>query len=99
VWRKAGHDHPFGEGYRGIVDWIPSRADPGEIEGLMADVPFEVLHTAFDHGTWQQVVARIMSYQGAGLRHAVIAGLNPLVAPRTLPAYVRDLARLIRALR
>jgi len=29
----------------------------------------------------------------------VVAGLNPLIAPRTAPAFFRDLVRLIRSLR
>ena len=99
VWRKAGAEHPFGDSFRGIVDWIPSRVDPEEVLRLMDEVPFEVRHTAFDHGTWQQMVARILSYRGAGLRHVVVAGLNPLIAPRTAPAFFRDLVRLIRSLR
>jgi len=99
VWAKAGAEHPFGESYRGIVDWIPSRADPDEILELMGAVPFEVRHTAFDHGTWRQLVGRILSYHAAGLRHVIVAGLNPLVDPKTAPAFLRDLIRMIRALR
>jgi phthiodiolone/phenolphthiodiolone dimycocerosates ketoreductase len=99
VWAKAGASHPFGESYRGIADWIPSHEDPEEVLALMEKVPFEVLHTAFDHGTWQQLAARILSYRSVGLRHIVIAGLTPLVDPKLTPAFLRDLARLIRALR
>lgn len=99
VWASVGARHPFGEGYRGIADWIPSRVDPAEIERLMEDVPFEVRHRAFDHGTWRQLAGRILSYRAAGLRHVVIAGLNPLVEPRTTPAFLRDLLRLIRTMR
>ncbi len=99
VWEKAGATHPFGEGYRGVVDWIPSRLDPEEVLRLMDEVPTEVLHTAFDHGTWRQVVGRVLSYRAAGLRHVVVAGVTPLVEPRRTPAFLRDLVRLVRALR
>lgn len=99
VWAKAGAEHPLGDDFRGVVDWIPSRLDPDHILKLMDDVPFEVRHQAFDHGTWRQVAARVLSYRAVGLRHVVMAGLTPLVNPRAAGAYVRDLIRLIRALR
>ncbi len=99
VWAKAGAEHPFGERYRGVADWIPSHMDPEEVLRLMDRVPFEVLHKAFDHGTWEQLLGRVVSYRAIGLRHLVIAGLTPLVAPRRTPAFLRDLVRLIRALR
>jgi len=99
VWAKVGAVHPFGDDYRGIIDWIPSRVDPEQVMKLAGEVPFEVLHQAFDHGTWRQLVGRVLSYQAAGLKHVVVAGVTPLVDPRRTPAYVRDLIRLIRALR
>lgn len=99
VWRKVGATHPFGEDYRGVVDWIPSRVDPQRILELMDDVPFEVIHQAIDHGTWRQMVGRVLSYRAAGLRHVVLAGVTPLVDPKRAPAYFRDAIRLIRALR
>lgn len=99
VWAKAGAAHPMGEGFHGVQDWVPSRLDAGEVEKWMGEVPFEVVHQAFDHGTWRQIGARILSYQAVGLRHAVLAQVGPLVDPRRAPASFRDAIRLIRALR
>lgn len=99
VWAKAGATHPMGEGFPGIQDWVPSRLDPGQVEEWMADVPFEVLHQVFDHGTWHQIAARIMSYGTVGLRHVVLGQVAPLVDPRRAPASFRDAIRVIRALR
>jgi phthiodiolone/phenolphthiodiolone dimycocerosates ketoreductase len=99
VWSAAGFRHPFGESYRGVVDWIPSRVDPDHILKLMDEVPFEVIHRYVDHGTWQELVGRLLSYRAVGLRHAVLANVAPLVDPRAAPASFRDLVRVIRALR
>jgi phthiodiolone/phenolphthiodiolone dimycocerosates ketoreductase len=99
VWAEAGARHPFGERYRGVADWIPSHVDPEEVLKLMDEVPFEVVHTYVDHGTWEQLAARILSYRAVGLRHAVLANVTPLVQPRRAPASFRDLIRLVRALR
>lgn len=99
VWRKVGARHPFGEDYRGVVDWIPSKVDPEHVLKLMDEVPFEVIHTYVDHGTWQQLATRAMSYRSVGLRHVVMANVTPLVDPRAAPASIRGLVRLVRALR
>jgi phthiodiolone/phenolphthiodiolone dimycocerosates ketoreductase len=99
VWKRAGATHPFGEGFRGIIDWIPSKLDPDQVLKLMDDVPFEVIHTFVDHGTWQQLAARALSYKAVGLRHVVMANVTPLVDPRAAPRSIRSLVRLVRALR
>jgi phthiodiolone/phenolphthiodiolone dimycocerosates ketoreductase len=99
VWRHVGAAHPFGEGYRGVVDWIPSRLDPQEVAGLMDKVPFEVVHAYVDHGTPEQLVSRLLSYRAVGLRHAVLANVAPVVDPRSTPASLRALIKVIRALR
>jgi phthiodiolone/phenolphthiodiolone dimycocerosates ketoreductase len=99
VWAKAGASHPMGEGFRGVQDWVPSRLDAGQVEKWMGDVPFEVVHQAFDHGTWRQISARILSYRAVGLRHAVLSQLGPVIEPRRAPASFRDSIRVIRALR
>jgi phthiodiolone/phenolphthiodiolone dimycocerosates ketoreductase len=99
VWARTGVAHPFGERYRGVVDWIPSRIDPDVVLKLMDEVPFDVIHTYVDHGTWEELAGRVLSYRAAGLRHAVMANVAPLVDPRSTPASFRSVIRLIRALR
>jgi phthiodiolone/phenolphthiodiolone dimycocerosates ketoreductase len=99
TWTKGGADHPFGPSYRGIVDYIPSRLDPGDVRALLPKVPLEVLHAAFDHGTAEQLAARARSFQAVGLRHVVIRNVTPLVDPRRAIGSFRLLARTIRLLR
>jgi phthiodiolone/phenolphthiodiolone dimycocerosates ketoreductase len=99
VWAKAGATHPFGEGYRGVADYVPSGLDPAEVRSLMAEVPFEVIHQAIDHGTPEQLAARALSYRAVGLKHLVVQNVTPLADPRKTLASFRALARLIRLLR
>jgi phthiodiolone/phenolphthiodiolone dimycocerosates ketoreductase len=99
VWKRAGADHPFGGAFRGIADYVPSRLDPDEVRDHMSRVPFEVLHTAFDHGTPEQLVSRALSYRAVGLRHMVVQNVTPLVEPMKAVSSFRALASLIRILR
>jgi phthiodiolone/phenolphthiodiolone dimycocerosates ketoreductase len=99
TWAKAGVDHPFGGAYRGVVDWIPSWLDAGELRERMAVVPFEVVHAAFDHGTPDQLASRARSYQAVGLRHLVLRNVTPLIDPRRTLSSFRGVGRIIRSLR
>jgi phthiodiolone/phenolphthiodiolone dimycocerosates ketoreductase len=99
LWSRHGAEHPYGKGFRGIVDWIPSRLDPDEVLRQMREVPFDVLHAAFDHGTPEQLAARIQSYAAVGLRHVVLRNVGPLVDPRRTLSSFRDIGRIIRQLR
>jgi phthiodiolone/phenolphthiodiolone dimycocerosates ketoreductase len=99
LWKEAGASHPLGNGFRGVVDWVPSRLDPDEIREHMKAVPFGVLHGSFDHGTPEQLATRIESYAAVGLRHVVLRNVGPLIDPRrALPSF-RDVGRIIRLLR
>jgi phthiodiolone/phenolphthiodiolone dimycocerosates ketoreductase len=99
LWRREGMEHPLGPGFRGVVDWIPSHMDPNDVREHMAAVPFGVLHAAFDHGTPDQLAARIESYAAVGLRHVVLRNVGPLIDPRRAVASFRDVGRIIRRLR
>jgi len=99
TWAKGGAQHPFGSTYRGVVDWLPSHLDAGEVREHMRAVPLEVLHAAFDHGTAEQLAARAASYRAVGLRHLVVRNVTPLADPRKTVSSLRMLARMIRALR
>ncbi len=99
LWARHGATHPFGERFRGIIDYVPSRLDPETVLRAMEEVPFEVLHAAFDHGTPDQLAARIQSYAAVGLRHVVLRNVGPLVDPRRALASFRDVGRVIRLLR
>lgn len=99
LWEREGQHHPFGNGFRGVVDYVPSRLDPDEVREHMKAVPFGILHAAFDHGTPEQLAARVESYAAVGLKHVVLRNVGPLIDPkRALPSF-RDVGRIIRLLR
>jgi phthiodiolone/phenolphthiodiolone dimycocerosates ketoreductase len=99
VWSKAGAKHPFGDGYRGVADFVPSKLDAGEVREAMRRVPFEVIHQAIDHGTPEQLAARFLSYRAVGLKHVVVQNVTPLADPSKALGSFRALARMIRQLK
>ena len=78
-WRLLGLVHPFGEGFRGYVDFLPERPTRDELEAAMAAVPPELVDVGAICGTPAQVAARLRDYADAGMRH---------VAPQIISAAV-----------
>lgn len=80
VWARCGAKHPFGEGFRGLIDLMPHRLAKAEVLAAIAEVPDEVLHDWFVIGTPTEVLARLRELSDAGLRHAIIFPTAALVS-------------------
>ncbi|WP_191094345.1 LLM class flavin-dependent oxidoreductase [Nocardia colli] len=80
VWARCGAKHPFGEGFRGLIDLMPHRLTKAEVQEAIAEVPDEVLHEWLMIGTPPEVLARIRALADAGLRHAVVFPTAALVS-------------------
>jgi phthiodiolone/phenolphthiodiolone dimycocerosates ketoreductase len=81
-WRKLGLTHPFGEGFRGYVDFLPERYTRPELEDAVAAVPAELADAGVIYGTPAQVIARLRAYSEAGLRHVVPQLMSAAVSRR-----------------
>lgn len=97
-WRKAGLRHPLGEGFGGMVDFVPTRYGRREIEAAIERVP-EWLVGQLLAGTPDGVVDRIRELAEAGLQHVVLAPVAPLVSRRALAFTLRTLPGIIRRIR
>jgi phthiodiolone/phenolphthiodiolone dimycocerosates ketoreductase len=99
LWRRHGSGHPLGEGFRGLVDFVPSRYSRAELEAAMAAVPIDVLSDAVLWGTPQRIETALGEFMEAGMRHVVLVPASGLVSRRDAVFAVRALARLARRLR
>ncbi|WP_433664538.1 LLM class flavin-dependent oxidoreductase [Nocardia sp. CA-128927] len=80
VWARYGVKHPFGEGFRGLIDLMPHQLTKAEVQEAIAEVPDEVLHDWLMIGTPPEILARIRELQDAGLRHAIVFPTAALVS-------------------
>lgn len=98
-WRKVGAEHPFGEHFRGAVDWIPEQYDRQTLEEGLAAVPPELLGSGLLWGTPEQVAGKLRAFGEAGVRHVVLFPASALLSRRAgiygLLA-IRKIARLLR---
>jgi phthiodiolone/phenolphthiodiolone dimycocerosates ketoreductase len=98
-WRKVGVEHPFGERFRGYVDFVPERYDRKTLEEAIAAVPPELVGRNFILGTPEQVVSRLRQFGEAGLRHVVLTLASALFSRRAAVyglRATRTIARLLK---
>lgn len=98
-WREVGGTHPLGEGFRGVLDFVPTRLGREEVSAAMEKVPWEVLHALFPHGTPDQMVERVRAYERAGLRHVVFDNITALGKPSKALSSFTALVKCARQLR
>ena len=96
-WQEQGHSHPLGQGFRGLVDFIPQRYEGPEILEAMAAVPTDVLTKHVAWGTPSQIVDRLDALAHAGLRHVTLVPVSAMVSPRLARFAVRAVATISRA--
>ncbi len=83
LWRKVGHEHPFGEHFRGYVDFVPERYDRRTLEEAIAAVPPELVDEGpLLWGTPEQVASKLAAFGEAGVRHVVFAPVSGLISRR-----------------
>ncbi len=99
VWRRFGLTHPLGAGFRGMVDFVPTRYGRDEMEELIAQVPVDILEEGVIWGGPERIVAAVRALGEAGLRHVVLAPLSALVSKRNAAGTMRVLASVSRRLR
>jgi phthiodiolone/phenolphthiodiolone dimycocerosates ketoreductase len=98
-WRRLGYTHPFGDDFRGILEFLPERHARQELEDAIAKVPTELAEVGLISGTPAQVAARLREYGEAGMRHVVPQLMSAAVSRKD--AYyglwaLRSIARSLR---
>lgn len=83
LWRKNGFDHPFGEDFRGLIDFIPAEYPVDQIEAALTSVPVDVVADHVLWGTPGMVREQLEDYVDAGLRHIVLGPASAAISRRS----------------
>jgi phthiodiolone/phenolphthiodiolone dimycocerosates ketoreductase len=99
LWEELGVPHPLGEGFGGLVDFVPQRHPRAELEAALAKVPVDALADRILWGTPDDVLARLGGYVDAGLRHVVLQPVSALVSRRDALYALRSIVGVLRRLK
>jgi phthiodiolone/phenolphthiodiolone dimycocerosates ketoreductase len=99
LWRSFGAEHPFGEDFRGYVDFVPERYDRRTIEEAIAAVPPGLVEAGpLMWGTPEQLAGKLRGFGEVGLRHVVLAPVSGLVSRRAAIYGIRATRTIARLL-
>lgn len=87
-FEARGHPHPLGEGFYGLLDYVPARLGRDEAMKAIDAIPFEVAHDATLHGTPSDIAAALEPFAGVGLRHIALWNVTFFADPGLVgPSY------------
>lgn len=99
VWKERGVEHPLGDDFRGLIDFVPTRYDRADIMAALDAVPVDMLAAEAMWGTPDVIEARLRPYVEAGLRHLVIQPASALVSKTDALYSLRKMVAIQRSLR
>ncbi len=99
LWQRNGLDHPFGDGYRGLVDFIPSDYPVAQIEAALEQVPVDIVADNVLWGTPEMIRETVESYVDAGLRHIVLGPASAAISRRSALHSIRAVFSILRQVR
>ncbi len=99
VWRQHGLTHPLGDGFGGLVDFVPQNYDRRQILDAMARVPVDLVAETMIWGTPEAVLERLAGFVDAGLRHVVMNPASAMASKRDALFSLRAMASVQRQLR
>lgn len=97
-WQALGLVHPFGETFRGYLDFIPERVAAETLRAALRAVPLELVARSVLAGTPEQVVERLRAYRAAGLEFLAVLPVSAVRSPGAALWTFLTLRRLRRAL-
>jgi phthiodiolone/phenolphthiodiolone dimycocerosates ketoreductase len=99
LWRKVGLEHPFGEHFRGYVDFVPERYDRRTIEEAISAVPPGLVEEGpLMWGTLEQLAGTLEAFGEVGLRHVALAPVSGLVSRRAAIYGIRAMRKIAQLL-
>lgn len=99
VWESHGLDHPLGNDFRGLIDFVPTKYEKAEIYAAIEKVPVDLLAEEAMWGTPQQIEEKLRSFIEVGLRHVVMQPASALVSKSDALYSVRKMVSIQRSLR
>lgn len=95
-WTAQGFSHPFGDEFRGFIDFLPETYSRTFLEEAIASVPDEMANAGLFIGTPKEIATQLKPYADAGMRHVVPQAMSAALS-RKHALYSMRALRTIRA--
>lgn len=84
IYERYGVQHPFGENFYGLLEYIPTRYDRKTMLEALEKVPTKLCEDHTLHGTPDEIIGQIEKYAKIGLKHIVIFNMTVLLDIRKI---------------
>jgi len=98
-WTALGLTHPFGDSFRGIIDWLPENYTRPQLDEAIALVPTELSDAGLIWGTPSEVATRLKAFGDAGMRHVVPQTISAAISKKHALYSLRALRQIASELR
>ena len=71
-WKRLGYDHPFGDSFHSLTDYVPMRYDRKTTLDAMEKVPLKVLQDFYMVGGTEAMIKKLEEFARQGLEHIVM---------------------------
>ncbi|MBD3404873.1 MAG: LLM class flavin-dependent oxidoreductase [Candidatus Lokiarchaeota archaeon] len=98
-WKKKGFEHPFGDNFYSLRDYIPMNYDRETVLNALGQVPREILQEFYIMGDKEAIIKRMEEYTRKGLEHAILwnaTGMFDLEKTRTSYRIMKEVLQYVR---
>ena len=87
-WKRLGHNHPFGDGFHSLTDYIPMRYGRDAVLEAIESVPPEILRSFYMIGDAEEIIKQLENYAANGLQHIILWNATGMFdLEKTKPSY------------
>jgi phthiodiolone/phenolphthiodiolone dimycocerosates ketoreductase len=98
-WKKLGYDHPFGDEFHSLTDYVPMRYDKETTLKAIDAVPREVLENFYMTGDAETIIKRLEDYCAQGLQHIILwntTGMYDLSKTRSSYSVMKEILSYVK---
>ncbi|MFX0001504.1 MAG: LLM class flavin-dependent oxidoreductase [Candidatus Hodarchaeota archaeon] len=84
IYKEYGTEHPLGEDFYGLIDYIPTKYNKETILEAIKKIPHKMCDDHILHGTPDEIINKIEKYAQVGMKHIVLTNFT----------FVNDLSKI-----
>lgn len=94
IWRQQGFKHPFGEDFRGNIDFLPEEHTRAFLQSAIEQVPPQMANAGALVGTPKEIADQLKPYVAAGMRHVVPQAMSAAISRKHALYSLRALSQI-----